>query len=42
MRPQVAARVEDAEDSKEMQTVHSLPPVSPMLLMMEEEYRDTL
>ena len=42
MGPWVVAKVENTEDSKEVQTMLSLPPDSPMLLMMEEEYRDTL
>ena len=42
MGPQAVARVEDVEDVKGVQTKLSLPLDSPVLLMMEEEYRNTL
>ena len=42
MGPQVVARVEDVKDSKEVQTMLSLPLEGPVLLMIEEEHRDTL
>ena len=40
--PQAATRVKDAEDSEEVQARPSLPADSPVLLIMEEEHKDTL